>query len=164
MYFFLLLFLYNNIMRTTEESKLKKKFNTRQLTPLLSLCAGLIVVSALEAVILSNPEAYQFWLSLYPQGNAAEYSALILARFLIDIIVPLSLALYSFFLLDKFGTPPLYRLIWGAIVFLAAVNKFLLLQSGSILWYLALLLWLMLFLTVINIHRLKEQSQTAKKA
>ncbi|MDD2427130.1 MAG: hypothetical protein PHR78_03245 [Eubacteriales bacterium] len=135
--------------------KRNKQKHKRQLTVLLSLCAALIVVAAVEAVILANPEAYQFWLTLYPEGGTAEYSSIVLSIFLVDIVVPAGLALYTFFSINKLGTPPMYRLIWGAIVFLAGIRRLLRFQTESILWYLALALWAVLFLVVINIHRMQ---------
>ena len=104
---------------------------------------------------MANPEAYKLWLSINPEGSASEYSSLVLAVFIVDILVPVSLALYTFFSIKKLGTPPLYRLIWGAIVFLAGIRRLLMFQIESLLWYLALALWLLLFLIVVNIHRLE---------
>lgn len=137
------------------QRKKQRNKHRRQLTVLLALCAALIIVASLEALVLANPEAYKLWLSINPEGSASEYSSLVLAVFIVDILVPVSLALYTFFSIKKLGTPPLYRLIWGAIVFLAGIRRLLMFQIESLLWYLALALWLLLFLIVINIHRLE---------
>ncbi len=147
------------------QRKMQKNKHRRQLTVLLTLCAALIIVSSLEALILANPEAYQLWLSINPEATSAEYSSLVLAIFLVDILVPVSLALYTFLSIKRLGTPPLYRLIWGAIVFLAGIRRLLMFQTQSFLWYLALALWLLLFLMVVNIHRLEleENPVLAKK-
>ena len=137
------------------QQKAERNKHRRQLTVLLSSCAALIVAATLETLILANPEAYQAWLTLYPEGNTADYSSIVLSLFLVNIVVPVSLSLYTFFSIKKLGTPPLYRLIWGAIVVLAGVRRLLMFQTQSILWYLTLALWAILFLVVINIHRLE---------
>ena len=137
------------------QRKKQRNKHRRQLTVLLALCAALIIVASLEALVLANPEAYKLWLSINSEGSASEYSSLVLAVFIVDILVPVSLALYTFFSIKKLGTPPLYRLIWGAIVFLAGIRRLLMFQIESLLWYLALALWLLLFLIVVNIHRLE---------
>lgn len=98
---------------TPVQQKTDRNKHKRQLTVLLSFCAALIVLATLEALILANPEAYQFWLTLYPEGNTADYSSIVLSLFLVDIVIPVSLSLYTFISIKKLGTPPLYRLIWG---------------------------------------------------
>ncbi len=144
--------------KTPVQQKTDRNRHKRQLTVLLSFCAALIVVATLEALIMANPEAYRFWLTLYREGNTADYSSIVLSLFLLDIVIPVSLSLYTFISIKKLGTPPLYRLIWGAIVFLAGVRRLLMFQTQSILWYLALVLWAILFLVVINIHRLEAEA------
>ena len=42
------------------------KRHRRQLTVLVSLCAALILVSTLEAVLLANPEGFRIWRELNP--------------------------------------------------------------------------------------------------
>ncbi|HHU07041.1 MAG TPA: hypothetical protein GXZ59_01715 [Clostridiaceae bacterium] len=141
--------------RIANQQKTKRYRHRRQLTALLSVSAALIVLATLEALILANPEAYQFWLTLYPAGTAADYSSIVLSIFLVDIVVPVTISLYTFFTIRKYSTPLLYRLIWGAIIFLAGIRRLLMFQTKSILWFLALALWGALFLIVINIHRLE---------
>ena len=129
----------------------------RQLTILIAWCAAHVVLAALTAVLLARPEAYRTWQELSAQGSPADYSALLLTRFVWEIFVPVALALYSYFTLERLGTPPLYRLIWGLVVFTSALWKLLTFETYSPFWYLSLALWLGLLLTVINIHRLEPE-------
>lgn len=128
----------------------------RQLTVLLSLCAALVVVASLEAIILLGPVAYQVWQEMFPAGSPGDFAAFLLTRFFFDILVPVSLALYSYFTIRRLGTPASYRLIWGAVVLMSAIWKFLTFETASPAWYLTLLLWIGLFLVVINIRRLER--------
>lgn len=130
----------------------------RPLTVLLVWSAAQILLASLEALLLAGPQGYELWKQLVPEATAAQYSAFILTRFLTDILVPLTLSLYTYFTIHKLGTPPLYRLVWGSIVFLGAMWKCLTLETSSPFWYLSLILWAGLFLTVINIQRLGRAS------
>lgn len=129
----------------------------RPVTLLISLCAVLITLSALDALFLASPDGFLAWQTLYPQTVAADYSAFLLTRFLLDILVPAALALYTFLTIRKLGIPSLYRLVWGALIFVAAMWKILALETSSPLWYLSLALWLGLFLIVINLHRFEGE-------
>ncbi|MGI6507691.1 MAG: hypothetical protein ACOX4A_04810 [Saccharofermentanales bacterium] len=133
--------------------KAKEKRHNRQLTVLISLCAALILVATVETVLFANPEGYRVWLELNPESTTAEYSAFILTRYLLDIFVPVALALYTYFSISRLGTPLTYRLIWGAIIAVTTGYKFLTYQTASAFWYLTLVLLVALFLVVINIHR-----------
>jgi hypothetical protein len=134
----------------------RKKRHNRQLTVLISLCAVLILVSTVEVVLFANPEGYRVWLELNPETTTAEYSAFILTRYLLDIFVPVALALYTYFTISRLGTPMTYRLIWGAIIAVTAGYKLFTFQTASPFWYLTLVLLAALFLVVINIHRLES--------
>lgn len=142
----------------TEKKREAMTPHGRQLTALISFCAGLVVIASAEAVLLAQAQAFEIWTSWFPDAGGGEYSAWILTRFLSEILVPAALALYTYFTIRSLGTPPSYRFIWGALVFVAAMWKFLTFQTQSPIWYLTLLLWAGLFLTVINIHRLKQES------
>ena len=107
----------------------------------------------METVLFANPEGYRVWLELNPESTTAEYSAFILTRYLLDIFVPVALALYTYFSISRLGTPLTYRLIWGAIIAVTTGYKFLTYQTASAFWYLTLVLLVALFLVVINIHR-----------
>lgn len=131
----------------------KEKRHNRQLTVLVSFCAALIVVSTLETVMFANPEGYRVWLEINPEATTAEYSAFVLTRYLLDIFLPVALALYTYFAISRLGTPLTYRLVWGAIIVVAIVYKFITFQTASVFWYLTLVLLAALFFVVINIHR-----------
>lgn len=131
----------------------------RQLTVLLSICAALVVIAALEAVLIAGPEAYDIWRNLFPDATAGDYSAFVLTRFLFDLIVPVSLSLYTFFTIDKFGTPPVYRFVWGAVILVALMWKLLSFDTSSPFWYTTIALMAGLFFTAINIHRLEEHDK-----
>lgn len=131
--------------------------HSRQLTVLISFCAGLVLLASLEAVLLAEPDAFQLWQELFPQAASGDYPAFILTRFLFDILVPVALSLYTYFTIRTLGTPVTYRLIWGAVILLTAMWKFLTFETSSPVWYLTLLLWAGLFLVVINIHRLMQE-------
>lgn len=135
------------------EGRQVKQALGRPLTLLLSFCAALIILPALEALTLASPEGFSAWQTLVQEANPADYSSFILTRFLLDILVPATLALYTFLTVRKLGTPPLYRLIWGGLIFITAMWKFLTFETSSPLWYLTLALWAGLFLVVINFHR-----------
>lgn len=126
----------------------------RPLTILLAWSAGHIVLASLEAILLAGPDGLALWQDLFPGTGSSDYTAFVLTRFLADILVPLSLSLYTYLTIHKLGTPPLYRMVWGAIVFLGAMWKFLTFETSSPFWYLSLILWTGLFLTVINIQHL----------
>lgn len=134
-----------------------RRRHSRQLTVLISLCAGLVLLASLEAALLTGPDAFKLWQDLFPEAGSGDYSAFILTRFLLDILIPVSLSLYTYFTIRKMGTPPAYRLIWGAVILIAAMWKLLAFDTSSPAWYLTLLLWAGLFLVVINIHRLKRE-------
>jgi hypothetical protein len=133
-----------------------KKRHNRQLTILISLCAALIIVSTVEIAMLANPEGYRVWLEFNPGTTPADYSAFMLTRYLLDIFVPVALALYTYFSISRLGTPMTYRLIWGAIVALTTGYKLLAFQTASVFWYVTLVLLAALFLVVINIHRFES--------
>ncbi|MBP6137062.1 MAG: hypothetical protein KA485_00950 [Clostridia bacterium] len=133
-----------------------EKRHNRQLTVLISFCAALIIVATVETALFANPEGYLAWLEINPETTTAEYSAFILTRYLLDIFVPVALALYTYFSIRRLGTPTTYRLIWGAIIAVTAGYKFLTFQTASVFWYLTLVLLAALFLVVINIHRLES--------
>ena len=90
-----------------------EKRHNRQLTVLISFCAALIIVATVETALFANPEGYLAWLEINPETTTAEYSAFILTRYLLDIFVPVALALYTYFSIRRLGTPTTYRLIWG---------------------------------------------------
>lgn len=131
--------------------------HSRQLTVLISLCSGLILLASLEATLLAGPDAFGLWRELFPQAGSSDYSAFILTRFLFDILVPVALSLYTYLTIRRMGTPATYRLIWGAVILITAMWKFLTFETSSPVWYLTLLLWAALFLVVINIHRLRQE-------
>ena len=151
-----------------EEPRLRsqagKQRHRRQLTVLIAFCAALIIIAALEAALLAGPEAFKIWQELFPETGAGDYSAFILTRFLLDVLVPVSLSLYTYFTIDKFGTPRTYRIVWGGVVLSSAMWKFLALETSSLIWYLVLALWAGLFLIVINIHRLKQEYEKKEGA
>lgn len=147
----------------TEEERLhlrKKRIerHSRQLTVLVSLCAFIVIVATLEVLRFANAEGFRIWKMLNPEGTASEYSAMLLISYLVDILIPAGLAIYTYFSIARLGTPRTYRLVWGAIIFLATVRKVLTMRTQSVFWYVVLLFWVALFLVVINIHRLEKDS------
>lgn len=142
--------------RRLQQDKARHR-HSRQLTVLISLCAALVILASLEAALLAGPEAFQAWQEFFPQAGTDDYSAFILTRFLLDILVPAALSLYTYFTIKTIGTPFTYRLIWGAVILITAMWKFLTFETSSPAWYLALLLLAGLFLVVINIHRLRQE-------
>ncbi|NLZ67170.1 MAG: hypothetical protein GX910_05960 [Clostridiaceae bacterium] len=134
----------------------------RQLTVMVTLCAFIVVVSTLEVLMLANAEGFRIWKMLNPEGTAAEYSAMLLVSYLVDILIPAGIAIYTYFSIARLGTPRTYRLVWGAIVFLATARKVLTMRTQSVFWYVSLLFWGILFLVVINIHRLEKNSSTER--
>ena len=127
---------------------------------LVSPCAFIVIVATLEVLRFANAEGFCVWKMLNPEGTAAEYSAMLLISYLVDILIPAGLAIYTYFSIARLGTPRTYRLVWGTIIFLATVRKVLTMRTQSVFWYVSLLFWGALFLVVINIHRLEKDSST----
>ena len=140
-------------MRHRRELKQRHK---RQLTVLIAWCAALVVIAAIEVALLIGPEGFQVWKELFPQATPGDYSAFVLTRFLFDLMVPVSLSLYTYFTIEKIGTPPVYRLIWGAVILIAVMWKLLRFDTSSPFWYTTIALMVGLFFTVINLHRLER--------
>jgi len=149
-----------------EQLHLRKKRierHGRQLTVLVSPCAFIVIVATLEVLRFANAEGFCVWKMLNPEGTAAEYSAMLLISYLVDILIPAGLAIYTYFSIAsiaRLGTPRTYRLVWGAIILLAIVRKVLTMRTHSVFWYVSLLFWGVLFLVVINIHRLEQDTST----
>ncbi|NMA17560.1 MAG: hypothetical protein GX939_02170 [Clostridiaceae bacterium] len=153
----------NTVHTAEEQLHLRKKRierHGRQLTVLVSLCAFIVIVATLEVLRFANAEGFHVWKMLNPEGTAAEYSAMLLISYLVDILIPAGLAIYTYFSIARLGTPRTYRLVWGAIILLAIVRKVLTMRTQSVFWYVSLLFWGALFLVVISIHRLEKDSSS----
>ena len=131
----------------------------RKLLIILSLCSAIIFLSALETLLFVKSEEsfviYQKWM---PGANFKDFLNSAILRFVFSLMTPVALSLYSYFTFEKMGTPKLFRIVWGLMVFMALALKVLERNFYSLFFDFILILYMILFFVVINVHRIEESN------
>lgn len=131
----------------------------RKLLIILSLCSAIIFLSALETLLFVKSEEsfviYQKWM---PGANFKDFLNSAILRFVFSLMTPVALSFYSYFTFEKMGTPKLFRIVWGLMVFMALALKALERNFYSLFFDFILILYMILFFVVINVHRIEESN------
>ncbi len=124
---------------------------------LLILCAAIVFLLSLEVLVLTkDADIFREFEQQLPEATFSDYLNARIFTYIIQVVPVLSVALYTFFLGKRFGTPPMYRLIWGLLLGGAAMLRALQTNLRTPLSLLLLILYIALILVVINIHRFSE--------
>lgn len=133
------------------------KISRRALIILLILCAAIIFLLSLEVLFLvKDADHFEDFHRQVPEATFSDYLNARLFNYIVSLVPVLSLALYTYFLAQRFGTPPLYRLIWGLLLGAAAVLRAVQTNLRMPLSIILLALYIACTLVVINIHRFSE--------
>ncbi|MDI9471968.1 MAG: hypothetical protein GX260_02220 [Tissierellia bacterium] len=131
------------------------KIPRRAMIILLLLCAALVMLLSLEVLFLVKDA--DFYSNFQARQSGATFSDYLNARlfmYFIQIVPIMSVALYTFFLAQRMGTPPAYRLIWGLLLGASALLRLLQTTLMMPVSLGILAVYIALILVVINIHRL----------
>lgn len=127
---------------------------------LLSLCGLIILLLSLETLFFTKDTIFfERFASELPQVDHSDYISAMLYTYLVSIFPVASVALYTFFLGPKLGTPPLYRMIWGLLIAGAGALRLPMTSLDNPLSILLLILYIALLLVVINIHRFEKEGE-----
>jgi|LSQX01.1.fsa_nt_gb hypothetical protein len=133
------------------------KISRRALIILLILCAAIIFLLSLEVLFfVKDADHFEDFQRQVPEATFSDYLNARLFNYIVSLVPVLSLALYTYFLAQRFGTPPLYRLIWGLLLGAAAVLRAVQTNLRMPLSIILLALYIACTLVVINIHRFSE--------
>lgn len=134
-----------------------KKIN-KNLKIVLIISILIIVFASLEALMNAKSlEAFNFYKEMFPAQTAQDYLNFILLNYLYNIVEPIIISLYLFFTYNRIKPTRLYAIVFGGMILIKLVNKILTFNINSIFYYILLILYILLFISVIRYSNNTEE-------
>ncbi len=119
---------------------------------ILLVSALIILIASVEAFMMAKSlEMYEAFLEVNPGGDFSSYIDLVLFHFILNIIEPIIISLYTYLTIHKGGVTFTYRLFFGAMIIIRLVHLVLQFRLQSIFYYLLILLFILLFVVVVHV-------------
>ncbi len=136
-----------------------KKRRKEFLMKILIISAILILNLAIEALFLSKDRDIFINLQKINQDlSFKDYINSVLFNFIIQILNPLLISLYTFFTIDKYGINFFYKLFFAGATLISLVNMLFQFRLGSIFYYIGLILNFILLIVIAKGERIEGWS------
>ena len=133
----------------------------KKLYIILILCALLIFSNSLETMVrIKDLDIYEDWLEHYKtldeydesKDSYEVYKGVYLNLFILKVLVPVGLGLYSFLMYKYMGINLLSIVVWVLLLIGGLVSNIFELQLGSIFYYINIVVYLALIVVVISLN------------
>ncbi len=124
----------------------------RWLLRILVVSALIILFASAEAFIMAkSQEMFEAFLQVSPGGDFSSYIDMVLFHFMLNIIEPIIISLYTYFIIHKGGVTFTYRIFFGAILIIRLVHLVLQFRIQSLFYYALIALFVLLFVVVVHV-------------
>jgi len=132
----------------------KAKQREKFLLKILIISAIIILNFSLEAMMMAKDPSVFDTISKLKPGLSYDYflNRLIFSLFT-KVINPITISLYTFFTIKKYGINKTYKLFFGAMTLISIVNLFFTFSLGSVFYYLGLILNIILLIVIVRQER-----------
>ena len=133
-----------------EKVKQRNKF----LLKILIISALIILNFSLEAMMMAKDASVFTTISkINPELSYDDFLNSIIFSLFIKVINPITISLYTFFTIEKYGINKTYKLFFGAMTLISIVNLFFSFSIGSVFYYLGLILNIFLLIVITRQER-----------
>lgn len=133
-----------------EKLKQREKF----LLKILIISAIVILNFSLEAMMMAkDPSVFDTISKLKPGLSYDDFLNSIIFSLFTKVINPITISLYTFFTIKKYGVNKTYKLFFGAMTIISIVNLFFTFSLGSVFYYLGLILNIILLIVIVRQER-----------
>lgn len=133
-----------------------EKVNQREkfLLKILIISAIIILNFSLEAMMMAkDPSVFDTISKLRPGLSYDDFLNSIIFSLFTKVINPITISLYTFFTIKKYGVNKTYKLFFGAMTIISIVNLFFTFSLGSVFYYLGLILNIILLIVIVRQER-----------
>lgn len=132
----------------------KEKRRNKFLLKILIISFVIIINFSLEAMMMAkDPSVFDTISKMKPGLSYDDFLNSIIFSLFIKIINPITISLYTFFTIKKYGINKTYKLFFGAMTLISLVNLFFSFSIGSIFYYLGLILNIILLIVISRQER-----------
>lgn len=127
----------------------KKISNKLKFVLIISLL--IVLFASLEALMnAKSVEAFNSYKVVFPDHTADDYIDFTLMNYVYNIIETIIISLFLFFTRDKLRPNKLYTIVFGGMILIKLVNKILSFNINSIFYYILLILYILLLISVVR--------------
>lgn len=132
----------------------KEKQRNKFLLKILIISFVIIINFSLEAMMMAkDPSVFDTISKMKPGLSYDDFLNSIIFSLFIKIINPITISLYTFFTIKKYGINKTYKLFFGAMTLISLVNLFFSFSLGSMFYYLGLILNIILLIVISRQER-----------
>lgn len=132
----------------------KEKRRNKFLFKILIISFVIIINFSLEAMMMAkDPSVFDTISKMKPGLSYDDFLNSIIFSLFIKIINPITISLYTFFTIKKYGINKTYKLFFGAMTLISLVNLFFSFSIGSMFYYLGLILNIILLIVISRQER-----------
>ena len=130
---------------------------SKKLKIVLIISLLIILFASLEALMNGKSiEAYNSYMEVFSNHSFSDYLNFILLSYIFNIIEPIIISLYLYFTYNKIKPNSLYKIVFGGMILIKIVNKVLSFNIGSIFYYIILILYTLLLISIIRYSSSEE--------
>lgn len=132
----------------------KEKQRNKFLLKILIISFVIIINFSLEAMMMAkDPSVFDTISKMKPGLSYDDFLNSIIFSLFIKIINPITISLYTFFTIKKYGINKTYKLFFGSMTLISLVNLFFSFSIGSMFYYLGLILNIILLIVISRQER-----------
>nr|WP_072536558.1 hypothetical protein [Anaerococcus mediterraneensis] len=132
----------------------KNKQSEKFLLKVLLISAGLILNFSLEAMMMAkDPSIFANISKIKPGLSYGDYLNSIIFNLFIRVLNPITISLYTFITIKKYGVNFTYKLFFGAMTLISIVNLLFTFSLTSIFYYFGIILNLFLLVVISRQER-----------
>ncbi len=132
----------------------KEKQRNKFLLKILIISFVIIINFSLEAMMMAKDSSVFDTISKMKPGlSYDDFLNSIIFSLFIKIINPITISLYTFFTIKKYGINKTYKLFFGSMTLISLVNLFFSFSIGSMFYYLGLILNIILLIVISRQER-----------
>lgn len=132
----------------------KEKQRNKFLLKILIISFVIIINFSLEAMMMAkDPSVFDTISKMKPGLSYDDFLNSIIFSLFIKIINPITISLYTFFTIKKYGINKTYKLFFGSMTLISLVNLFFSFSLGSMFYYLGLILNIILLIVISRQER-----------
>lgn len=127
----------------------KKEKRDKFILKVLLVSALLILVYSMEALMLAKDvEVYREIHAINQELSHRAYLTTVIGSFLIRVVSPVAISLYTFFMIHKTGVNLTYKIFFAGMTLIELVNIFFQFRIGSIFYYIEIILNIILLFII----------------
>lgn len=134
------------------------KEERKKLNRIYILSALIVFIASIEALFIAkNSELLNNFLKVNPSSNSSEYIIIVLMNYLMNILEPIIISLFTLFSFNKFGISKLYKYVFSIIIFLRLIFIIITFSLNSIFYYLMIVLYLIFLYVILTLPQISRR-------